>query len=43
METGDLPDAELRTLVIRLLSELRGRVDTRSENINEELGTERQN
>ena len=32
METNNLPDSEFKTLVIRMLSELRGRVDEISEN-----------
>ena len=27
METSDLPDAEFKTLILRMLNELRGRVD----------------
>ena len=34
METRNLPDAEFRTLVISMLSELRGRVDELRENFN---------
>ena len=34
METSNLLDAEWKTLVIRMLSELRGRVDELSENFN---------
>ena len=30
METSNLPDAELKTLVIRRLNELRGRVEERT-------------
>ena len=46
METSNLLDAEWKTLVIRMLSELRGRVDELSENFNKEIGnikTELQN
>ena len=42
MKTTNLSDAELKTLVIRLLSELRGRVDELRENFNitkEDMGT----
>ena len=38
METRNLPDAEFKTLVIRVLNELRGRVDDLSKNFNKELG-----
>ena len=34
METSNLPDAEFKTLVIRVFSELRGRVDELIENLN---------
>ena len=34
METSKLPKAELETLVIRMLSELRGRADELRENFN---------
>ena len=34
METSNLPDAEFKTLVIRMLSELRGRADELRENFN---------
>ena len=37
METSNLPDAEFKTLVIRMLNELRGRVDELSENFNKEI------
>ena len=39
METRILPDAEFKTLVIRMLNEFRGRVDELSENFNKEIGT----
>ena len=42
MDTSNLLDAELKTLVIRMLSELRGRVDELRENFNitkEDMGT----
>ena len=32
-----LPDAEFKTLVIKMLNKLRGRVDERSENLNKEI------
>ena len=38
METNNLPDAEFRTLVIRMLREFRGRVDELSKNFNKEIG-----
>ena len=38
METNNLPDAEFRTLVIRMLREFRGRVDELSKNFNIEIG-----
>ena len=34
METSNLPDAEFKTLVIRMLNELKGRVDELRENFN---------
>ena len=34
MEISNLPDAESKTLVIRMLNELRGRVDELRENFN---------
>ena len=37
METSNLPDAEFKTLVIKMLNELRGRVDELSENFNKEI------
>ena len=37
METNNLPDAEFKTLFIRMLSELRERVDELSENLNKEI------
>ena len=37
METSNLPDAEFTALVIRLLNDLRGRVDELSENFNKEI------
>ena len=37
METSNLPDAEFKTVVIRMLNELKGRVEERSENFNKEV------
>ena len=37
MESSNLTDAEFKTLVIKMLDELRGRVDEHSENFNEEI------
>ena len=37
METSNLPDTEFKTLIIRMLSELRRRVEELSENINKEI------
>mgnify|MGYP007046024479 CR=1 FL=1 len=34
METSNLPGAEFKTLVIRVFSELRGRVDELNKNLN---------
>ena len=36
-ETSNLPDAEFKTLVIRMLSELRRRINELSENVNKEI------
>ena len=38
METSNLPDAELKTLVIRMLGELQGKGDKLSENFNKKVG-----
>ncbi|KAF6104390.1 hypothetical protein HJG60_011334 [Phyllostomus discolor] len=38
METSDLPDSEFKTLVLRIVSELRGRVVELGENFNKEKG-----
>ena len=38
METSNLPDAEFKTLVIRMLSVLMGGVEKLSENLNKEIG-----
>ena len=40
METSKVPDADFKTLVIRMLSELKERVDELSENFNKE-GTQK--
>ena len=37
MEMSNLPDAEFKILVIRMLNELRGRIDNFSENFNKEM------
>ena len=37
METSNLPDTELKALVIKMFSELRGRVDELSETFNQEI------
>ena len=37
MERSNLPDTEFKTLIIRMLSELRRRVEELSENINKEI------
>ena len=37
MEASNLPDIEFKILVIRMLSELRGRVDELSDNFNKEI------
>ena len=39
MESNNLTDAEFKTLVIKLLNELRGGVDELSENFNKEIKT----
>ena len=39
MEASNLSDAEFKTLVIRMLNELRRRVDELSENFNKEIQT----
>ena len=38
MEARNLPDAEFKTLLIRMLNELRKRVDELSKNFNKEIG-----
>ena len=37
IETSALPDAEFKTLVIRMLNELKGRADELCENFNKEI------
>ena len=37
MESSNLTDAEFKTLVIKMLNELRSRVDELSENFNKEI------
>ena len=37
METSNLPNAGFKTLLIRILNELKGRVDELSENFNKEI------
>ena len=37
MKTNNLSEAEFKMLVIRMLNELRGRVDELSENFNKEI------
>ena len=37
METSNLPNAEFKTLIIRMLSEFRGTEDELSENFNKEI------
>ena len=43
MEKSNLPDAGFKTLVIRMLNELRGRIDELSENINKEIDRKHKN
>ena len=46
MEASNLPDAEFKTLVIRMLNELKGRVDELGENftnIKKDIGTIKKN
>ena len=40
METSNLPDAEFKTLFIRMLNEHRARVDELSKNFNKVIGKE---
>ena len=37
METSTLPDTKYKTMVIRILKELRGRIDELSENFNKKI------
>ena len=39
MQTSVLPDTEFKTLVIKMFSEIRGRIDELSENFNKERET----
>lgn len=39
MEASNLPDAAFKVMVIRMLNELRGRVDGISETFNKEIGS----
>ena len=43
METSNLPDIEIKTLVRKMLNEHRGRRDELNENFNRELETIRKN
>ena len=43
VETNNLLDAEFKTLVIKMLNKLRGKVDELSENFNKETGNKRRN
>ena len=38
MKTSNLPDTKIKTLIIRILSELRGRIGELSKNFNKEMG-----
>ena len=38
METSDVPEAEFKTLLMRKLNELRGKIKELSENFNKETG-----
>ena len=38
MEISNTPDAEFKTLIIRLLNKVRGRIDELSEKFNKEIG-----
>ena len=42
MEASNLPDTELKTLVIWMLNELRGRTDKLSENFTKEICAEKE-
>ena len=37
MEANNLPDTEFKTMLIRMLKELRGRMDELSDNVNTEI------
>ena len=37
METSNVPDAEFKTLIIRMLSDLKGRIEELSEKFNKEI------
>ena len=41
MQTSVLPDTEFKTLVIKMFSEIRGRIDELSENFNKERNHEK--
>ena len=43
MESSNLTDAQFKTLIIKMLNELRGRVDERSENFNKEIKKKKEN
>ena len=43
MEAIDLPDAKLKTLVVRMFKELRGKIDELSENIHKKIGNIKKN
>ena len=38
MKTSNIPEAELKTVVVRMLNEHRGKVDELNENFNKEIG-----
>ena len=43
MEASSLPDAEFKTLVIRMLNELKGRLEELGENFNKEVENIKEN
>ena len=43
MEASNLPDAEFKTLVIRMLNELKGRLEELGENFNKEVENIKEN
>ena len=43
METSTPPDTEFKTLILRMLNELRWRVDELSESYNKEIGNKKMN